>query len=786
MKKSKRYHSKSYLKQKLMSATAMLVIASILMVTTSYAWYVMSTAPEVSNIKTQVGANGSLEIALLSDETWNALDKLDVTDFDESTEGSTTTANLTWGNLVNLSDSSYGLSNIVLQPARLYIEKSGTSTDGDVSYKVNNSILKVPKYGEDGRIQSLTYDGVNAFTYDKSSKAFTNAGYGVRAIGTSANMNQFQLGMNTARSQLVTYMSAARTHASQAVQDNGNDLANIAADYALSGKDTGYTDENVATIRALAVGLQTALDDLESALKQAFAGYITTSGSNVEASDYAAALAEIDTMTLSQLMTKYSGITNIIPNMANYVSKLNEDVALVDTAIANCDSLTEGNANNYTWAQISSILRPLVDPNAMTLGGQTLDNVKSSVKNADGTINFSAAIALVQNGIVIGVPSNTGILADIADYAGDYTASVVIAEVSYAGQTLTNTPAKIATQTSVNPVYLTVCNNGLKGATTTAAGGSTAMTDYYGYALDLAFRTNASGSNLLLQTDSAQRVYDDSTNTATQGGGSYMSFSTGSNTMSATKMVKLMSAIRVVLMDESQNILGIATLDMTLGKDAYSLISSSTTSGTTESASETATTTTTITGSTTEYAYLDIGSNYQNSDIISKAEYDALPDKSAFTIDKEFHTITGKLYLHEFSMTESTNHSEAEITAHGAFYTGGITIGNKITSGVITSLTESTAQRITALVYMDGSQVSNADVASDSTQSMTGTLNLQFSSSATLTPAENTALRNITASTDAPVTSTTDATETTSPDESGTVTQEPSTEPTTPVTGEEN
>ena len=76
--------SKSYLKHKLISATAMLLISTIMMVSTSYAWYVLSTAPEVSNIKTQVGANGALEIALLNEESWENLVLLDMGDIDDS------------------------------------------------------------------------------------------------------------------------------------------------------------------------------------------------------------------------------------------------------------------------------------------------------------------------------------------------------------------------------------------------------------------------------------------------------------------------------------------------------------------------------------------------------------------------------------------------------------------------------------------------------------------------------------------------------------------------------
>jgi hypothetical protein len=495
----------------------------------------------------------------------------------------------------------------------------------------------------------------------------------------------------------------------------------------LEGKDD-YDKNDVATVRALAVGLDEALSDLEAALKQAFAGYITTEASGVMATDYAEKLAAIDGMTLTERWSKYDGITDIIPNMAMYISTLNEDIKKVTTAINDCDTLTSSSATSYSWQQLYEILSPLVDPYQMTLGGEKLNEVKASVKNADGSINFSKAFDLVKGGVVIGVPTGSGILSDIADYAGDYTAKVTIDHIAYGSYSLDNVDAQIATQTSVNPVYLTVCSNKLRSEDTTSADGSNAMTDYYGYALDLAFRTNASGSSLQLQTDSVNRVYeDDESYSSLQGGGSYMKFGTSSTTMSATKMIKLMSAIRVVLMDKDRNILGIATLDTTIGQKDYTVIAN---------------------GTSDAYAYLDIGGNYQQSDVISEAQYTALAGKtSALTIDKNNRTISAKLYLHEFSMTESkATHTDAQIEANknsNTFYTGGITIGDKKADGTITALTEDTAMVVTALVYLDGSTVTNATVSADSLQSMTGVLNLQFSSSATLLPAENTALRNI-------------------------------------------
>ena len=64
---------KSYvsIKSKLMAAVAMLLVASFMVVSSTYAWFTLSTAPEITGVKTSVGANGNLEIALLdSDSHW--------------------------------------------------------------------------------------------------------------------------------------------------------------------------------------------------------------------------------------------------------------------------------------------------------------------------------------------------------------------------------------------------------------------------------------------------------------------------------------------------------------------------------------------------------------------------------------------------------------------------------------------------------------------------------------------------------------------------------------------
>lgn len=84
---------KKGIKAKLMAATSLLLVSAILLSLTTYAWFILSTAPEVTEMQTTAGANGSLEIALQSGDT--------VSDIknrvgDSSAVGSLKEANSTW------------------------------------------------------------------------------------------------------------------------------------------------------------------------------------------------------------------------------------------------------------------------------------------------------------------------------------------------------------------------------------------------------------------------------------------------------------------------------------------------------------------------------------------------------------------------------------------------------------------------------------------------------------------------------------------------------------------
>lgn len=158
------------MREKLSAAGLGLLVAAIVTVSATFAWVTLSRAPEVTGIATTLSANGALEIAL-SNEGGTQPDEFDI---DESVglKVDLVSSNLQWGNLVNLADDAYGIDNIELRPAQLNISK------------LLSTPLLGAAYGADGRITEK--DTNFAYTkYDKQEDKFlVNTTYGVRAISS--------------------------------------------------------------------------------------------------------------------------------------------------------------------------------------------------------------------------------------------------------------------------------------------------------------------------------------------------------------------------------------------------------------------------------------------------------------------------------------------------------------------------------------------------------------------------------------------------------------------------
>ena len=643
-------------RKKLMAATSMLLVAVIMLVSATYAWFTLSTAPEITGITTAVGANGNLEIALATTDTWgsddptsNVGDSMAVNDVDA--------ANITWGNLIDVSDTSiYGLDKITLYPSSL-----NYTTDAKTHVNTG-ALLKIPEYGTDGRVATLVANGVTGI-YDGTSGFAVSNEMGVRAIGVASALTDRQLAYRSVLSTISTQMLAAQGAAQSSLKTNGSTFANIIVDHSMS--NDSYTSTDLAAIKSAIASLDSAADNIKAAIDAAIVGYAASKAGQATIDDtvfegFADAIATGYTISGTTLTTTVAGetVTVTLPDafatMYTKYTTMRNNITAAETAANNATAESDG---TYTWASISAPLNYLVDSDNVTVNDYTV----AQIQGENGIANLVQSY-VAKNGISVQLGTGAGVYADIADFCGDYSEGVTINDLTYNGTNFGDVPATMTTKSSVVPSYLASAKTAVSGAGSPESTVTTdsKITDYYGYALDLLFRTNAEGSTLQLQVDPTQRIYEDSTNEETQGSGSNMTFKSTTSGFSTADVQNLMACIRVVFLDGSSEgeIIGTAKLDM-----------------------DNVTTT---------------------SDGSSKADlmlYTTAEDGTETFLDEDKQDLL--------------------------------------------LLNKNQKAKVTAIVYLDGENITNADVA-NAVSSMTGSMNLQFTSTATLVPMENAALKGAT------------------------------------------
>ncbi len=559
--------SKSYggVKKKLMGAICMLLVASIMVVSSTYAWFTLSTAPEITGISTSVGANGNLEMALLNDTTYANLSQIESTvgSSKDAANMSAKKANVTWGNLVDLSEG-YGLDQIKLMPARLSV----TGTGADYTINTTGAEILVAEYGTDGRVTALsnaTVSGIlhtkgeddSAADKDSATGFYVNDGKGVRALGTASGMSQQQLAYRNAQGYVATYTAQAKNYAQQSLVLYGSDLANVALkhvnDTDAGVESAGYTLDDVTAVNNMIGMLANAQTALQKALMYSVLGEAaskTGSDTAYEAVQNAIAAegASIDSVkaaatgvTLSDAFTTAETTFNtiVIPDK-------------IDTTVK----------TTFAWDDISTAVSGLADTSRMNLNGQPI----SGSTDLLGTV---VSDVLGGKGLTVTAEDGSGVYVTIAQLTGNYSAKISIEKVSFGGVTATNVTATMATNTATTPAELQAELAAIVaiGAPEQAAGAEKAITDTYAYAIDMAFRTNAgNNAKLMLQTEAAQRIYDGSDVQDTQGGGSNFTFTAPGLTSNAAK--SLAEHVVVVFASKEGKILGVAGLDTANWPDA--------------------------------------------------------------------------------------------------------------------------------------------------------------------------------------------------------------------------
>ena len=704
------------IRNKMVAAVSMLLVASIMMVSSTYAWFTLSTAPEVTGITTNVGANGNLEMMLLNKASFDSTEEnlgVESGVNDSMAVVDVTEANLKWGNLVDLASQSYGLQSIVMNPARLNIK--GDTTNG---YKLDSALLKAPTYTSDGRVLDVDKDTLTSgYSTDgtwKWDESMENA-YGVRVIGTTSGVTERLTAYRAAISARAAAIESAKNNARQSLLVNGQALANIVVKAALEENPT-FEKADLETLQKLVAQLKTANDAAGEAIVQTVLAYNlsdkntdtkftdadvaklkeafnnATAGTLPTSFTYAA--AENGTGTIAQPDGTDTAVAKWLNNNTNIASAAQELKTLID----------QGKAS-YTYTEITAVVNMLINKANATVGG-----VKNPGKDkAQDIINNMTDNNMV---LVVEMESGSGIYADIAELVGDYTAAGLKVHVKYNALEMdvtTNMSTKVVTDVNKDTMpMIPKLDVGSAPAATPDDSVKPLLTDHYGYALDFGFRTNAAASELQLQTSGIQRVYSGEGAAeagTTQGGGSYMEFRTSNTTnFSVDELRALMSALRVVFVEPvktedagmttlTYNVLGVAAADIAGNTDNSTGI-------------------TTYTG----------GTLMANGTALAEGADPTTADG-----------LKAELYLNNYTVKDGVLELKGKKTTGEG---GAVKDDN-----TLTALTQNVAKKVTAIVYLDGDIVDNTMVA-NAVNSMTGSLNLQFSSSATLKPMENTGMRN--------------------------------------------
>lgn len=752
----------SGIKSKLLAAVCMLLVAVIMVVSSTYAWFTLSTAPEVTGITTAVGANGALEMLLLTkDDAGNWV-------YNEDMVAAGDDSNTYWGNIVDLKDNTkYGLDKIALYPSTISL-----ATGHDVAKKgavLNNWILNYPDYGPDGRVTALGTNTVTGTFVNSQSFIPDDHAYGVRAVGTSSGLTNRQLAYRNAKSQAGTATSSAKSKAQISLNTYGSDLANIAIKRGMNSNAT-FTVEEITPLYNITLDLLAdngALEQIEKAYMQYIIALSASAGVGV--SDEAELLFSIiegyyeDANTAEDLMADTPVVAiatflesledhnefqlNSLGSISAYITELQETIADVHSAYKTLNGAISNKApdTEVAWNIISDAINLLVNTDSLILNDEW---TVSAIQNNPGGFASSA-----MKGITVTMKTGAGVYADIADHCGDYSSSIVIKEVSYSSIHVENLPASMETDayyvdedTKGSDPHLGLISKLFAAATEGEGIGSPekgedtnmAMSEFYGYIIDLAFRTNAANSSLLLQTNAKDRIYaDNSPDAETAGHGSNMTFSS-MNLQEFTNedVANLMDCLRIVFFEEVVD--DSATTKQIIATARLDIFQKNTDGSIKKDDNGNPLINYTVTGD-------GVRADMYLYETIAVTKYTVTTEEGGTPTSKDYYVYTEgegenikyKNFENDEDITAILFNGDA-LNSNVSKATESINLERKLTgtNAVIKNLTQNLEHNIHVLVYLEGKDVTNADVAATVAQSMKGSMNLQFASSATLVPME--------------------------------------------------
>lgn len=692
---------------KLMAAISMLLVSAILMCLTSYAWFILSTAPEVSNLKTTAGANGALEIALQSTNK-DGTGRADITSAVGSShaKNSATVSNTYWGNVVDLTEG-YGLEHVTLYPSRLNV--TGTQIGEGMSYRVaTNSILSAAKFGADGRLVGLeaaTKTHYNASGENKGQ--FTdNANWGVNVIGFAKTGDEAQDNsyvraysranvLAEATQKVATYRTELRAEMAELIKDNQLGIFGMLFYFVNQEVDIFFVDEalTTATVKNFAASMSAMLGDASDAVRWALLANTAADASySSDSEEDMKMLGAIYKGFLQYPLTAdpdHPEITSVEGLATGKYPEIVEAAKAISTAQARIDRALR----EVDGAPVLAALM-FINPKEAFMYGKNADKGV-----ADQPLNEALVYDLLESDttedtIFVVKETNNNITGEnlfssLATVLGDYSALMtpfmgkVGDKITAVNQIPMGESEKYwssmsfgvkATNKSTAAEWRDVsnldladadANIGVLGTVYKEASSKTASGDIlmpvtraditaYGYSVDLAFQSSEN-TGLLLQREGIDRVSGSSGDMRLQGGGSTMTFTLAGD-LTHEQAARLLQCVYVVFMDTSN-------------------------------------------GTVYKVAAADPAS-----------------------IETQLDTATAELQLYEPAFKKD----------------GSLSLGSRVSDGSILSMTKDKAYYVTAVVYLNGDLVDSGMFAPGEALSLEGTVNLQFASDKTLQPMDYT------------------------------------------------
>lgn len=504
------------LKERVVAVALLLVMSACMMTSATFAWITLSRSPEVSEMSTTVAANGNLEIALVDSEGNVPAESKEG---DSSAAQGIVASNLTWGNLINLSDPTYGLENIALRPALLS------------DYNRNRYPLYGATYGQDGRVIS-TSDRYEFATWTETSAgtkyfaAGDKSTYGVRAI---ASVKYENITGNEAMTEMWKAVNDAYDDAKEVYLDMIEGVTTVDKNGtitcidALEGMVQIFAQEKIDNMLETTDGVVITADYsgyvtyfyrmmeefmtilnyegealLNLANLQAYASGSSTSTETFKSVDELltaykkGTLSSYDGVELESLETFYSNYTTLAADLNGKMKTLAEK--------CDPDTVPAASRPEVLWSDIKSVVNHLVNVNTTTLEGMEIGSMGSKDLGtlADIAMSSSTKSVVIKDGILKDFEQRVG------TRMADRTVNVsVYISISMSGININKTvKARVTTTASDSSAPYSSVTDRLATEnmdTGSIQGGDATAKDTYGMAIDLWARTNARDMVLTLE-----------------------------------------------------------------------------------------------------------------------------------------------------------------------------------------------------------------------------------------------------------------------------------------------